>query len=83
MHVVLADDRFEVTYDAQRVTVNAMLDVIRRLEYEPVVVERTSNAPSNAPTRVGIAALPAALVRLFAEARDADKPVLLRFSGPG
>lgn len=79
----LEEDRFDVTYDAGRVATDVLLDVIRKLEYEPVVVGSAAGASKSGTTQVDLAALPEELATLFGEARDASKPVLLRFSGPG
>ncbi len=79
----LEKDRFDVTYDAGRVAINALLDAIRKLEYEPVVVESTPGTSKSGTTQVDLGALPEELAKLFGEARDASKPVLLQFSGPG
>lgn len=83
VQVDLEEDRFDVTHDAGRVATDALLDAIRKLEYEPVVVERAPGASKSGTTQVDLAALPEELAKLFGEARDASKPVLLQFSGPG
>jgi len=83
VQVDLGDDRFDVTYDPQRVGAEALLDVIRELGYAAMVVDRRPEAPGRGTTRVDVAALSGELGQLFAQARDANKPVLLRFSGPG
>ena len=48
----LEEDRFDVTYDAARVATDALLDAIRKLEYEPVVVESTPGASKSGATQV-------------------------------
>ena len=73
-HVVLMDLRMPELGGA---------DAIRKLEYEPVVVESTPGASKSGATQVDLGALPEELAKLFGEARDASKPVLLQFSGPG
>ena len=83
MRVDLKDDRFDITYDPTRVGVDRLLGVIRKLEYEPRVVERAHGSGPDVPTRVDVAALPPVLADLLAEARTSRKPVLLAFSGPG
>lgn len=79
----LEDDTFDVTYDPALVEVDALLNGIRKLEYEPVVVESRSEASTKGVANVEVSQLPAELGKLFAAARDANKPVLLQFSGPG
>ena len=81
--VDLKDDRFDVTFNPGRVSVDALLDAIRKLEFEPVVVKSASMASKSGPNRVDISTLPEALAKLLAKAGKANKPVLLRFSGPG
>jgi hypothetical protein len=83
VQVDLEDDRFDITYDPARVDVDRLLGVIRRLEYEPRVVERAHGSGPAVPTRVDVADLPPVLASLFAEARTSGKPVLIAFSGPG
>jgi hypothetical protein len=83
VRVDLKDDRFDITYDPSRVGVDRLLRVIRRLEYEPRVVERAQGSGPGVPTCVDVADLPPVLASLFAEARTSGKPVLLAFSGPG
>lgn len=81
VQVDLKDDRFDITYDPQQATVDGILTSIRKLDFEPVVVER--KAHSRATTQVDVGQLPADLRDLFAEAGRSQKPVLIRFSGPG
>jgi len=81
--VDLKVNRFDVTYDPGRLAVSELLDAIRKLEYEPDVVATRPEASSRGVTKVDVSSLPAELGKLFAAARDANKPVLLQFSGPG
>lgn len=85
MQVDLEHDRFDITYDPTRVAVADLLGSIRRLKYEPAVVERPSTTKQGVATRVDVdvAELPPELARLFAEARKSRKSVLVHFSGPG
>lgn len=83
MQVDLEDDRFDVTYDPKRIAVADLLGAIRKHDYKPVVVERTASSGTTEVGSVDTAKLPAELAELFAEARKANKTVLVRFSGPG
>ncbi len=83
MQVDLADDRFDITYDPNRVAVTGLLESIRTLDYKPEVVARASVAGRAAPTHIELAELPRELADTFAAARKSNKVVLVRFSGPG
>ena len=83
MQVDLADDRFDVTYDPAEVEVSALLASIRKLDYEPEVVEPATSPKAETASRVDLSDLPPELSSLFAEASKSDKPLLIQFSGPG
>ena len=80
----LADDRFDVIYDPNKINPEGLLGSIRELGYEPELVIATE--PESEPATTGeldLAQLPEDLAALFARARQTGKPVLLQFSGPG
>ena len=79
--VDLADDRFDVRYDPERVRPDELFALVRGLGYEP---ELASARPAPAAaTQVDLAALPADVRALFERARAAERPVLLDFAAPG
>lgn len=82
IEVDLADDRFDVTFDPERVSVADFLRTIRNLDYEPELVE-VPTEPTAVAERIDTAKLPGDLRSLFAEAKTDRKPVLVEFSGPG
>ena len=80
--VDLADDRFDVRFDPNRVSAADLLRTIRDLDYEPEVVEAPSD-PVVIAERVDVASLPDSLGELFEQAKKTGRPVLVEFSGPG
>ena len=80
--VDLADDRFEVTFDPDRVSAADFLRTIRGLDYEPELVEPPTE-PTVVAERIDTATLPEDLRALFVKAKAEDRPVLVEFSGPG
>ena len=82
MQVDLKDDRFDVTYSPAKVNVEQLLKTVRDLGYQPKIVERKV-AVTETLERVNTSALPKSLAAVFARAREAHKPVLVHFTGPG
>lgn len=82
---MVEDDRFDVTFDPGRTSVEDMLRAIRAIDFEPTVVARPGAGADAGTglTRVDVAKLPADLSAMFARAADAERRVLLHFSGPG
>ena len=60
-----------------------MLEAIRKLDYDPEVVTSTTIGGGDSVRGIDPAVLPPEISRVFAAAQKAEKPVLLRFSGPG
>ena len=81
VEVDLADDRFDVRYDPERVRPEQILELVRGLGYTPELV-RAQPAPA-AATHVDLAALPADVRALFERARAAQRLVLIDFAAPG
>ena len=65
----LANDRFDVTFDPEHVTVAVLLERIRLLGYEPEVVERPAETTVPA-TRLEPSSLPEELGALLADADE-------------
>jgi len=83
VQVDLKDDRFDVTYDPRLTTVDDLMGSIRDLDFKPEIVTSSGAVQTVATKTIDVAALPAELLELFAVARQDDKSVLLRFTGPG
>lgn len=83
MQVDLEDDRFDVTYSPKELSSDTLLEAVRKLEYKPELVTRTEGGGEKPSDQVDAAQLPKELAALFAKARETNKVVLLKFSGPG
>jgi hypothetical protein len=81
IQVDLADDRFDITYDPDRVTVADFLRTIRALDYEPKVADRPSKQ-TVVQERIDPASLPGNSRAWFTEAKTKNKILLVEFSGP-
>jgi hypothetical protein len=82
VHVDLPQDRFDVTYDPERVSPAQLLEAVTRLGYRPELVPTPADRGGEASAaRVDLARLPEDLRLRFEQATAADKLVLLRFSG--
>ena len=83
--VDLAHDRFDVEYDADLVTPPELLAAVTRLGYAPELVATTAGerkAPGGI-ARVDVPSLPATMQEVLRRSLGEDKPVLVRFTGPG
>ncbi len=83
MQVDLEDDRFDVTYNPREVSSDTLLEAVRKLDYTPQLVTRAEGGGEAPADQVDAAQLPKELAALFAKARESNKVVLLKFSGPG
>jgi hypothetical protein len=82
VEVDLADDRFDIAFDPKRASVESMLRAIRKLDYQPAVVD----APTEQAVvvdRIEVGDMPADMRRLWSEAKASNKLLLVEFSGPG
>ena len=83
VQVDLTDDRFDVSYDSNLVSGDDLLAAIKKLDYEPAVVDSAPGGKGGLAQDIDTSKLPEDLAALFARARETGKPVLLRFSGAG
>jgi copper chaperone CopZ len=84
LDVDLKKDRFRISYDPERVTLERILETIREQRFPAEVVPALPAAifPTKA-TRRNLARLPDLLQRAVQQARKDNKPLLLVFHGPG
>jgi copper chaperone CopZ len=82
IEVDLADDRFDITFDPELVSVPDFLRTIRKLDYEPLLVDAPAESAVVAE-RIAPDSLPDDLRALFAQAKAQNKLLLVEFSGPG
>lgn len=82
MRVDLKDDRFDVTHDPKVVAIEAMLEAVEKLGYTPAVVAANAGGDAQEIAAVDLSRLPEDLRTLFQRAGEAQKLVLLRFTGP-
>ncbi len=82
VEVDLADDRFDVAFDHDMVSVAGLLRTIRDLDYAPEVV-RAPSGHAVVSDQIDLASLPEDMQALFFEAKARRKYLLVEFSGPG
>jgi len=83
--VDLADDRFDIRYDSEGTSPEALLKLVAELGFKGRIVVTKLSGP-DAPLPAGgmdLARLPAFLVEPFARARESQRPLLLDFGSPG
>ncbi len=84
MRVDLKDDRFDVTHDPELIAVETMLEAVRKVGYTPeVAAANVGVGETHTFAAVDVSRLPEPLRALFQRAGQAEKLVLLRFTGPG
>jgi len=82
IRVDLADDRFDLTFDADQVSLATLVETIRDLDYKPEVVD-APGALAAVAERIDLELLPEEMQAVFVEAKLEKKFVLVEFSGPG
>jgi hypothetical protein len=84
LEVDLKKDQFRIEYNPERVTPEQMLETVRKQGFRGEVVKDAAAGPHAAGNpRRDLARLPEELRKEVQKARQAGKPLLLAFHGPG
>ncbi len=84
LKVDLKKDLFHIAYDPARVTTDRMLETVRSKGFRGEVVKEGPSAPTTEEKRrADLARLPSEFKQAVEAAKNANKPLLVAFYGPG